>query len=151
MASYLLDTNDLVYRINAGDPWHGPTVAALSALRRRKQPLWLAPQILIEFRRVCTRRAGEGGLGMTPEEATRARTLAERLFGVLPETPAIYPAWKALVDAAQVQGKQVHDARLVVVCHAAGISHVLTVNVADFQRYQNIGPGITVVHPQDVT
>lgn len=150
MASYLLDTNDLVYRINAADPWHEATVTAIITLRRRRQPLYLTPQVLIEFRRVCTRRAGEGGLGMTPAEATRARELVERLFGVLPENSAIYPAWKELVDAAGVQGKQVHDARLVAVCHASNISHILTVNVGDFVRYQNIGLGISVVHPKDV-
>lgn len=150
MASWLLDTNDLAYRANAGDPWHGPTIKAITTLKKRNQPLWLTPQVLIEFRRVCTRKAGEGGLGMMPEEATHARILAERLFGTLPETPAIYPAWKALVDAAGVQGKQVHDARLVAVCHAANISHILTVNVSDFQRYANIGPGIAAVHPKDI-
>ncbi len=44
MASYLLDTNDLVYRINAADPWHEATVTAISTLRRRRQPLCLTPK-----------------------------------------------------------------------------------------------------------
>jgi hypothetical protein len=43
----------------------------------------------------------------------------EATFTLLAETAAIYPAWKALVAAAAVQGKQVHDARLVAVCQVS--------------------------------
>jgi predicted nucleic acid-binding protein len=72
------------------------------------------------------------------------------VFRLLPETPDIYPAWKALVHAAGVIGKQVHDARLVAVCHVYGIIHVLTFNVRHFNRFASIGPGILVVNPADV-
>ena len=41
-----------------------------------------------------------------------------------------YPAWKALVNALGVIGKQVHDARLVAVCHVHAVTHLLTFNVA---------------------
>jgi len=41
------------------------------------------------------------------------------------ETPDIDPAWKALVGALGVIGKQVHDARLVAVCHVHGVTHLL--------------------------
>jgi hypothetical protein len=45
-----------------------------------------------------------------------------------------------------VSGVQVHDARLAAVMRVHGLTHILTLNAADFARY----PGIIAVHPQDV-
>jgi predicted nucleic acid-binding protein len=45
-----------------------------------------------------------------------------------------------------VKGKQVHDARLVAMMEAHGITHILTLNGADFARY----PGIVVIDPAGV-
>ncbi len=66
------------------------------------------------------------------------------------ETPDIYPAWKALVGALRVIGKQVHDARLVAVCHVHGVTHLLTFNVAHFVRMAGFGPGLVVADPGSV-
>jgi hypothetical protein len=65
----------------------------------------------------------------------------------LPETPEIYPLWKALAGALAVVGKSVHDARLVAVCHANEVTHVLTFNGSHFARFASFGPGITIVEP----
>ena len=62
------------------------------------------------------------------------------------ETPAIYPLWRSLVDAHDVIGRQVFDARLVAVMQAHGLTHLLTLNPAHFRRF----PGLTVVDPHDV-
>ena len=48
-------------------------------------------------------------------------------------------------DGAQTVGvisKQVHDARLVAVCHLCGVSHILTFNVRDFTRFATLPPGL---------
>jgi predicted nucleic acid-binding protein len=68
----------------------------------------------------------------------------------LEEIPAIYPAWQSIVDALGVIGKQVHDARLVAVCHAHGIDQILTFNVVHFLRLSSHPPGITVGDPATV-
>jgi predicted nucleic acid-binding protein len=47
------------------------------------------------------------------------------------------------VVAHGVQGKQVHDARLAALMLAHGITHILTLNGADFARY----PGIVPIDP----
>ena len=62
----------------------------------------------------------------------------------------IYPAWKALVSALGVIGKQVHDARLVAICHVHAVTHVLTFNVAHFVRLAGFGPAVVVVDPATV-
>ena len=51
-----------------------------------------------------------------------------------------------LVATHVVKGKKVHDARLVTVMLAHGVTHLLTFNTSDFINY----PGITLVHPSDV-
>jgi hypothetical protein len=66
------------------------------------------------------------------------------------ETPDIYPEWKALVAALGIIGKQVHDARLVAVCHVHAVTHLLTFNVAHFVRMAGFGPGVVVVDPASV-
>jgi len=65
---------------------------------------------------------------------------------VLPDSPAAYPLWRQLVVRHGVQGVQAHDARLVAWMHVHGITHVVTLNAADFARY----PGITAWTPQDL-
>jgi hypothetical protein len=52
--------------------------------------------------------------------------------------------------ALGVIGKQVHDARLVAVCHVHGVTHLLTFNVAHFARMSGFGPGLVVVDPASV-
>ncbi len=49
-----------------------------------------------------------------------------------------------------VIGKEVHDARLVAVCHVHKVSHLLTFNVAHFARMAAFAPGIVVVDPASV-
>ena len=60
------------------------------------------------------------------------------------------PAWKALVGALGVIGKQVHDARLVAVCHAHAVTHLLTFTITHFGRMAGFGPGVVVVDPATV-
>jgi hypothetical protein len=69
---------------------------------------------------------------------------------LLVETPDIFPAWKAIVMALGVIGKQVHDARLVAVCHVYAVTNLLTFNVRHFVRLSGFGPGVVVVDPATV-
>jgi len=54
------------------------------------------------------------------------------------------------VIALGVIGKQVHDARLIAICHAQGVTHLLTFNTAHFARLAGFGPGVVVVDPASV-
>ena len=66
---------------------------------------------------------------------------------MLPDTPAIYPAWKTLVAATGTTGKQVHDARLAAVCAAHGAGRLLTFNATHFVRFGPHIPGFAAVAP----
>lgn len=148
--AHLLDTNVLVRLANATDTSHTVASRAVVELHRRGEVLHVTPQVLIEFRGVATRPAAVNGLGLAAVDAEAQAAGFEAAFPLLAETPDIYPAWKALVEAVGVTGKQVHDARLVAVCHAHRVTHLLTFNVAHFARLVAFGPGLAVVDPAAV-
>lgn len=148
--AYLVDTSILARLANTADAFHAVATQAVVELHRRGEILHIAPQILIEFRNMATRPTAVNGLGLSVVDAEAKATVFEVVFLLLAETPNIFPAWKALVEALGVIGKQVHDARLVAVCHVNGVTHLLTFNVAHFVRMAGFGAGIVVVDPATV-
>lgn len=109
--------------------------------------LHIVAQNLIELWVVATRPLGENGLGMTPAEAAKELGRIKGMFLFLPETPAIYPAWEALVLNYAVSGKPSHDARLVAAMQVHGLAAILTFDKTGFSRF----PSIEVIHPAEVT
>jgi predicted nucleic acid-binding protein len=143
---YLADTNILLRWVTPADPQHSLAVDSVKALQRRGDVVHITPQNLIEFWAVATRPASANGLGMSPAEAGHEVESLERLFPLVPDSPAVYTEWKRLVAAAGVSGVKVHDARLVAVMIVNGLTHVLTFNTDDFKRF----PGVTAVDPRNV-
>jgi predicted nucleic acid-binding protein len=148
--AYLLDTTILVRLANAGDAHHAVAARAVLELHRRGEVLHVTPQVMVEFRNVATRPVAANGAGLPAVDAEAHAAAFEARFPLLPETPDIYPTWKGLVSALVVIGKQVHDARLVAVCHVHAVTHVLTFNVSHFARLAGFGPGLVVVDPATV-
>jgi len=148
--AYLLDTNVLVRLANAADLRYAIADRAVMELHRRGEVLHLTPQVLIEFRNVATRPLALNGLGLSTADAEIQSVGFETRFPLLAETPDIYPAWKALVAALGIIGRQVHDARIVAICHVHAVTHLLTFNVAHFARLAGHAPGIVVVDPASV-
>ena len=130
--AYLIDTSVLARLANLADVFYPVAFRAVVELHRRGEVLRVAPQNMIEFRNVATRPIAANGLGLTAAEAAAKASIFEATFPLLEETPSIYPAWKALVAAFGVIGKQVHDARLVVICQVHGVSHLMSFNTAHF-------------------
>jgi predicted nucleic acid-binding protein len=148
--AYLIDTSVLVRLANTADASHDVAKKAIAELHRQGEVLHITPQAMVEFRSAATRPVAVNGLGMTAVAAEAHALTFESAFPLLPETAGIFPAWKALVGALGIVGKQVHDARLVAVCHAHGITHLLSFNVAHFNRMAGHGPGVVVVDPARV-
>lgn len=148
--AYLIDTSILARLANATDAQHAVAARAVLQLHRRGEVLNVTPQVLVEFRNVATRSVAVNGLGLSAVDAEAQAATFEARFPLLAETPDVYPAWKALVGALGVIGKQVYDARLVAVCHVHGVTHLLTFNVAHFARMAAFGPGVVVVDPASV-
>lgn len=148
--AFLLDTSILVRLENTSDGQHAIAAHAVLELHRRGEVLHVTPQVLIEFRNVATRPKAANGAGLSIMDAEAHASTFEARFPLLAETPAIFTAWKALVEALGIIGKQVHDARLVAVCHAHAVANLLTFNVAHFARMMAYGPGVAVVDPTTV-
>jgi predicted nucleic acid-binding protein len=148
--AYLIDTSILARLANTADSLHAAAVQAVMALHRGGEVLHVTPQVLIEFRSVATRPRSVNGLGLSIADAEAQAAGFETAFPLLQESPDIYPAWKTVVNSLGVIGKQVHDARLVGVCHVHRVTHVLTFNVSDFARMAGLSPGIAVIDPRSV-
>jgi predicted nucleic acid-binding protein len=146
----MVDTSILGRLANKADQFYPVALRAVVELHRRGEVLHVTPQNLIEFRNATTRPTTSNGLGLSAAEAEAKASVFEAAFPLLVEIPDIYPAWKTLVYTLNVIGKQVHDARLIAVCHVHGISHLLTFNVPHFARLATYGPGIAVIEPASV-
>lgn len=140
----LIDTNVLLRSLQPHHPHCAMVERAVSALRTRNETLNVAAQNLIEFWAVATRPATENGLGMTVEMATRELAVLKRLFALLPETAWVFEEWERLVTTHRVSGKNTYDARIVAVIKVHGITRILTFNVQDFTRFEDI----SAVHPE---
>jgi len=148
--AFLIDTSVLARLANNADAFFPAASRAVVELHRRGETLHVTAQNLVEFRNIATRPVAVNGLGLQAPDAEAKAAVFEAMFPLLPETPDIFPAWKALVVALGVIGKQVHDARLVAVCHVHRVTHLLTFNVAHFVRLAAFGPGVVVVDPSTV-
>lgn len=140
----LADSGILLRLYEPGDPLHSLVERAVVHLRARGDDLVTATQNVAEFWNVCTRpKTARGGLGLSlPTTEQRLQDL-EQAFAVVAEPAGAYADWRNLVTTLQVRGKQVHDAWLAALMRCLGITHILTLNVADFTRY----PGVAALDP----
>lgn len=146
MATYLLDTNILLRSSDPTSPSQALADISVTRLLSRNDRLYITSQNIVEFWVVATRPAQVNGLGWSVQ---KTRTEIEQIlsqFPLLEETPEIFPYWFNLVTTYQLQGKRVHDARLVAVMLTYGITHLLTFNPDDFRSINEI----VVVQPQAI-
>lgn len=145
--SYLIDSNILLRSVQTAHPMHTDAKESLKILKQQGELLCLAAQNIYEFWVVATRPQADNGLGFSVVQAVNELVQLRTFFTILEDTPAILTEWETMVTSLSVLGKNAHDARLVAAMKVHGISHLLTFNSKDFQRFQ----GITVSTPQDVT
>ena len=147
--AYLVDTSVLVRLANPNDSQYSVAANAVLELHRSGETLHISPQNLIEFHSVATRPTDVNGLGLSIAEVEAKVAIYEATFPLLEDIPGIYRSWKMLVGNLGIIGKQVHDARLIAVCHAHAVGHLLTFNVSHFLRMAAIEPGVVVVDPEN--
>ncbi len=141
----LVDTSTLLRTLQIRHPQYETVALALETLPARGRNLHIVPQNLVELWVVATRPVEQNGLGIKPAAVAIELTRIKNMFDLLPETPAIYPAWESLVIQYRVFGKPAHDARLVAAMNVNGLTAILTFDRTGFSRYA----GIEVVHPAD--
>ena len=109
----LVDTNILLRSAQPNHPLFSQATRAVSKLLRQNDSVFFCSQNIAEFWSVATRPARLNGLGFSHEEALREVASIEESLTLLPDVPAIYAAWKRIVNEHRVQGVRVYDARLV--------------------------------------
>ncbi|GAC1399237.1 MAG: hypothetical protein NVSMB56_14200 [Pyrinomonadaceae bacterium] len=143
----LTDTNILLRAVNPNDPNYQEVRVCLEVLRTRGDELCYASQSLAEFWNVSTRPVtARSSYGLSIAETNRRTKLIENEFSFLSDDRQAHDEWRQLVVNNAVKGVHVFDARLVTTMKAYTVTHLLTLNGADFKRYQ----GIVVISPQDV-
>lgn len=140
--SVLVDTNVLLRRTQPDHSSHAVAVESVARLLESGETLYFTPQNIAEFWNVATRPAGNNGMGFSIALALREVGNIERALTLLPESPAVYAAWKSLVVKHSVLGSKVHDTRLVAVMMVHGVQRILTFNTSDFDRYE-----VEAIHP----
>jgi predicted nucleic acid-binding protein len=126
----LIDTNILLRSSQPNHPVSSLSVQAVSKLLRENGAVFFCPQNIAEFWNVATRPIEMNGLGLSPREAILEIEGVESAMSLLPDVPAIYPAWKHIIRDYNVQGT-----RLVATMAVYAVESILTFNVADFKRY----------------
>jgi predicted nucleic acid-binding protein len=143
----VVDANILLRLTDPTSAMHGIAVNAVIALRTRGDLLYVVPQSIYEFWAVATRPIANNGLGLSSSECLKELGRFKVSFLFLDDNPALYTEWEATVAAFGCHGKVSHDARYVAAMRTHDITHFLTFNVNDFQRYS----GITVLNPSTLS
>jgi predicted nucleic acid-binding protein len=146
LASCLVDTNILLRITRRSDPHHKVVDMALARLAGQGTGLYYTHQNIAELWNAMTRPIARNGLGLAIAEAEREVRAIEAGMSLLPDSEAVYREWRRVVVRYSVSGVQVHDARLAAAMYVHSIGHILTMNVADFSRFD----GLTAVHPASV-
>lgn len=146
MANYLIDTNILVRAADPTSPLQTQATNAVGNLVAAGNEVYLTAQNLIEFWSVATRPALSNGLGWPVPHTDQYIQQLHSTFLFLEDTPDVFTYWRILVTTYGITSKRVHDARLVAVMLAHGVTHFLTFDTDDFKTFTNI----TLVHPDEV-
>ena len=146
IASCLVDTNILLRMTRRSDPQHQLVDAALARLASQGTTLHYTHQNIAELWNAMTRPQSRNGLGLAVAEAEREVRAIEAGMSFLPDNEALYREWRRIVLQYEVLGVQVHDARLAAAMHVHHVTHILTLNVMDFERFS----GLTALHPNTI-
>lgn len=142
----LVDSNIVLRLLHHASPQHQIAFDATEKIRLATHRLCLAPQNIYEVWSVATRPTTVNGLGFSNSQIQTEVSNMKSHYDLLEETPSVFSEWEKLVALHAILGKNVHDTRLVAAMMVHGITHLLTFNKQDFQRYSNI----TVLTPADV-
>lgn len=146
IVSCLVDTNILLRVTRRSDPQHKIVDTALARLAGQGTTLYYTHQNIAELWNAMTRPVERNGLGLSVAETEREVRAIEAGMSLMPDNEAVYREWRRIVVKHGVSGVQVHDARLAAAMYVHDVSHILTLNVADFSRFD----GLTALHPDSV-
>lgn len=146
MNTFLIDTNLLLRLSDQTSPDRALTEQAITKLKLRGDVPCITTQNLIEFWPVVTCPRNVNGFDWTTQQAEAEIKLLLNKFPLLPDPSDVLTHWLMLVAQHDIKGRRTHDARLVAVMLAHGVTHLLTFNTGDFASFTKI----SLVHPSDL-
>ncbi|MCP4487957.1 MAG: PIN domain-containing protein [Gammaproteobacteria bacterium] len=131
-----IDTNILVYANVIETPFHEQALAAINTAHDAGRTIWISHQVIREYLVTLTRP-------QVFENLPRATVLEQidqffKWFQVADDTAAVSEQLIKLMGDFKIGGKQVHDANIVASMLAYDIRCLLTHNVKDFQRFEEV-------------
>lgn len=141
----LLDTNVLVYAVDADAPQHEPSFTVVQRALDGTIPGVVVPQVLLEFFAVVThsRRVQHP---LSPVQAWEQITLLRTGLRVLDLQPAALTVLGELVLGGRPAGPAIFDLFLIAQMRTHGVATICTHNVPDFAGV----PGIEALAPPDL-
>ena len=132
-----IDTNVLVYALDADAPQHAAARTLLEPARDTGATLFVTSQILCEFYSIVTnpRRVPK------PRSATEAVAALVSLLAFLHVMPVPAHAAERLLDLLRrrpVTGGDVFDLQIVATMQANAIQRIYTFNSADFESFSEL-------------
>jgi predicted nucleic acid-binding protein len=135
-ARAMLDTNVLLAATDEGRAQHDQALRIVNDWPGRGTTLYTSGQIMREYLAVATRPAGKNGLGMRLADALANMRAFRARTSLLAEDGKVADRLLALVDGIACAGKQIHDANVVATMLVHGIDTIVTINLADFTRFE---------------
>jgi len=131
----LLDTNILVYAAYRRSPLHEQAAILVDRGLKQRGLYCIAPQNLVEFAAVTTRRRS-GDHPISGEEVLRITDLLYRSRTLMKIYPRRGTVARALAEGARhgVSGAAWYDLFLALTMRDAGVRTIVTENVTDFEQ-----------------
>ena len=136
-AKVFLDTNILLRMILTQMNQHAEVDALVKRTISEGAELWISGQVIREFIVQAThpRTLAEP---LTIEQVVHEIEAMKPLFQIADETAGVRDKLLELLQQYPTQGKQVHDANIVATMIAYEIDTLLTLNVDDLKRFENV-------------
>jgi predicted nucleic acid-binding protein len=133
----IVDTNVLVYALDADAPQHTASRALLETARNRTTILYVTPQIISEFYSVVTnsRRVSKP---CSPGDALNAISGMLGFLDVLPIPAHTVEGLLNLLQHHPVTGGDVFDLQIVATMQANDIRRIYTFNTDDFAAFSEL-------------
>lgn len=133
-----LDTNIVLRAFNKADALYPLASKSLTEWVQSGIELWVSRQVLREYLFVVTRPQVFLEKPKTPAEAVYDIQQMQTLFLVADETAQVTEKLLELVVQQPTGGRQIFDANIVATMLHYQIPKLVTLNVSDFLRFQNV-------------
>jgi toxin-antitoxin system PIN domain toxin len=138
-----VDTNIMVYAHREDSPWHDTAYATIAGLAEGRA-VWTIPWPCIhEFLAIFTHPRIFSP--PTPLDAAIEQVeawLEAPSLILIAETEGYWTQFRKIIEAGQIAGGQIHDARIAALCNLHGVRELWTAD-RDFTRF----PGLNVRNP----